>query len=694
MSNNSDYKVHKVFIKEAEFEILILEIPVNEIEDKLAYLAREKGKISKNFYEDFIIATCIANINQLLFHLNQQGIGASIVLKIRDEVVSAILKFNPILDPLKLVLNNNYVVKIIKDTESNDKETRKLVDNKHWDLSYFEDEAVEDDLTAKPAVPTKDNRGKKGQNASDNPVDKDIKSLEYQVVQKWWKRIGQYVSIRQFNAEDAEVILKKRYFHNRTSFGTFVVSTCVEDFEELFSLLDNLGIPNRVAPPLLMHELYELCKSVNEFLTFENAQKLSDKEGEDGDEDDASESTARKKKSASNNMKQYMKTKPKKRFKDLPKEDLINLADNMKVFLIGQDKAVDSLAEAIQRASVGLKDPNKPIGSFLFAGKTGCGKTLASKVLADELIRDRNNLVNIDCSEYSADHEYSKLIGAPNGYVGFEAGGFLTNHMYKNPFSVVVFDEVEKASRKVHELLLQIMEEGRLTDGKGKTVSFKDSIIIMTSNVGVSEIAAVKKTIGFGDVAVLTEEKKEAALDSALKKKFKPEFLNRLDSIIHFNTLKRDDYMRIIDIELYKLNDNLRTNDTEYKHVELKFDKKIKNFIFKDGIDDDFGARPLKRSIEQKIATPLARRLLSEDVNRLATVHVSTKANDVMFSFENKNDDPPFYLTDGGEKATASVTKAKPLFDPDIEPTSGCSGGACGDGCDGSGKCHDDKEDE
>ena len=308
----------------------------------------------------------------------------------------------------------------------------------------------------------------------------------------------------------------------------------------------------------------------------------------------------------------------------------------MRVLVIGQDSAIDHIVEAVQRASVGLKDPVKPIGSFLFAGRTGIGKTLTTKVLADELIKDRDNLVTIDCSEYSADHEYAKLIGAPSGYVGHEQGGILTNAVMESPFSVVVFDEIEKASHKVHELMLQVLEEGRLTDGKGQKVSFKDCIVIMTSNIGVTEVEDVKKTIGFGDASKLTEEKKTKAIDKAIKSKFKPEFLNRIDSVVHFGTLSKVDYMRIIDIELYRLNENLKSNDTEFKDLTLKFDKKVKNYVYKHGIDEDFGARPLKRCIEREISTQLAARLLRGDIITDATVNVTVTRGKMDFSVKEK----------------------------------------------------------
>jgi len=321
--------------------------------------------------------------------------------------------------------------------------------------------------------------------------------------------------------------------------------------------------------------------------------------------------------------------------------------DNMKVFLIGQDPAINILVDTIQRAKIGLKDPVKPIGSFLFAGRTGVGKTLATKVLADELIKNRDNLITIDCSEYSADHEYSKLIGSPAGYIGHEQGGNLTNAITKNPFSVIVFDEVEKASSKVHELMLQILEEGRLTDGKGQPASFKDAIIVMTSNVGASEIDSISKTIGFGDVNKITDNKKDAALTEALKKKFKPEFLNRIDSIVNFKTLIKKDYMRIIDIELYKLETNLKHNDTDYKDLVLEFDKSVKNFVYKNGIDEKYGARPLKRCIEREVSTPLSKKILKGNIVGNSVISMSVKRGKVVFVVSEKTEETPFYLSDG-----------------------------------------------
>jgi len=613
----SNYEVHKSWVIEADFEILVLKIPEGELEDKLAYLAREKGVIPKSFYEDFVIATCIANINQLLSHIRQQMSSPPDLMKIRDEIMGEILKVNPPLTPNNLILNRNHVVKLKTGDTVGDGE-KLLTDNKSWNLSYYDEQQTQGDKNTKQGLPTEL---------------KNIEDLEFTVVKKWWKRINQYIEIKKFMEKDMEAILIQKFFHDRSSFQTFIVSLCVINSEELFIMLDAMGISNRVSPPILMHEVYDLCKIANPFLIFENAQELSDEELED----DGRHTTKNNQTSMVGQAKRQ-RQKKKLKFKNVSKKDLLHLGNAMKVALIGQDEAVNLIVDTIQRASVGLKDPIKPIGSFLFAGKTGCGKTLSAKVLADELIKEKKNLITIDCSEYSSEHEYSKLIGAPSGYIGYDQGGYLTNAVFESPFSVVVFDEIEKASSKVHELLLQIMDEGRLTDGKGKSVSFKNTVIIMTSNVGIKEVNAVKSTIGFGNVSELTDTKQNRAIYKAIKSKFKPEFLNRIDSIVNFKPLTRKDYMRIIDIELYKLNDNLRHNATEYKKCELDFDNKVKGFIFKKGINEKYGARPLKRCIEKEVSTPLAKKLLKDKVAPDSKINVGINKGKVFFTFEEKKE--------------------------------------------------------
>lgn len=636
MTDNVNYEVHEFYCELIDFTLVIAEINKEDIEDKLTFFVKDDGLIAKVLYDDYLIATCIANINQVLYHIGTEAVAANLdFLALRSQMLEAILDKNPSLAYDNIVINKNHVLKLKTDEVQED--AINLVDNPLWD--YMPEEIPSD------------------KELTEGFVDQDGNALSntnttYEVKDRWWKRIGRYVTVKVFNEKDLAKLLNGRFFHSSVSFNTFVVTLCIEDFESLFQLLENMGIPARVSPPLLMKELYDICQTCNPFLTYENAQELANK---DKKSSECQECTPNKKTmSRATAMDQFANKvdKKKKVFADVPEEDLLNLATNMKVSLIGQDKVVHSLTDAIQRASVGLKDPVKPIGSFLFAGSTGCGKSLTGKILANELIKDRDNLITIDCSEYSADHEYSKLIGAPNGYQGYENGGLLTNAIIENPFSVVVFDEIEKASSKIYQLLLQVLEEGRLTDNKGTKVSFKDTVIILTSNIGVENIANISKTIGFGDVNVVTEDKKEKAIEKALKQKFKPEFLNRLDEVIYFNDLTKEDYFRIIDIELFKLNTNLQSNKTKYKDIEIFFDKKVCDFIYEKGITKEYGARPLKRAIERYISTPLAVQLLKgiTDTNTIVTVSTDKKGENVTFKFAKKPSKAPAYLEEAPKK--------------------------------------------
>jgi len=635
MSKNN-HTVHPELIKTVDYEILVLGLPKKDLEDLLTHFVAERGKISRSLYEDFLIANCIANLNQFMAHINTATISGEIdLLKLRQEITEVVLTHNPLLHPEKIVINRNQVLKLLVGKINDDADGILLNENIYWNKSYYDTEgnykpiSLQDNSKnhmEKP--PTKKTESPKGDTGK-----KDISELEWKPVQVWWTRLNEYVVVKQYSLENIDHILRQRYFHNSTSFNTYIVSNCIVDVEDIYALIDGMGA--NVDPNKVIRELFALCEGANEGLNFTRAKELQ--EPEEGGDDSSKLRTNSPAQRAY--TKGYGKKKSQKKmptFKDVPKADLLKLSDNMKVALVGQDEAVDKLGEAIKRASVGLKDPIKPIGSFLFAGRTGCGKTLASKVLADELIRTRKNRIVIDCSEYTNDHEYAKLIGAPAGYIGHDDGGVLTNAVAETPFAVVVFDEIEKASSKVYDLLLQVLDEGRLTDGKGRAVSFRDTIIVLTSNIGVQEVDAVTKTIGFGDVAILTEDKKRGALNKALKKKFKPEFLNRIDSVVHFKDLSDEDYMKIIDIELYKLGDNLKSNDTEYKDVTLNFDKKIRKLIFKEGVDEKFGARPIKRAIEQNISSEVAGLLLEGNFSPYVTISVSEKAGKVVLTTKDK----------------------------------------------------------
>ena len=280
--------------------------------------------------------------------------------------------------------------------------------------------------------------------------------------------------------------------------------------------------------------------------------------------------------------------------------------------VIGQDEAVSKVVKAIQRNRAGLKDPNKPIGSFIFLGQTGVGKTQLAKVLAKELFDSEDALVRIDMSEYMEKFAISRLVGAPPGYVGYEEGGQLTEKIRRKPYAVVLLDEIEKAHPDVFNMLLQVLDDGFLTDSLGRKIDFSNTIIIMTSNIGARKLKDFGSGVGFGTSAQKSQESSNASsvIENALKKAFAPEFLNRIDDVVVFNNLEKADIDKIIDIELSKLLE--RISELGYT---LKLSKKAKSFIAEKGFDKQYGARPLKRAIQKYVEDALAEEIIKSNVH-------------------------------------------------------------------------------
>lgn len=275
--------------------------------------------------------------------------------------------------------------------------------------------------------------------------------------------------------------------------------------------------------------------------------------------------------------------------KEKEQSQLINLADDLKTHVIGQDDAVDKIAKAIRRNRVGLGTPNRPIGSFLFVGPTGVGKTELSKQLAIELFGSADSMIRFDMSEYMEKHAVAKLVGAPPGYVGYEEAGQLTEKVRRNPYSLILLDEVEKAHPDVMHMFLQVLDDGRLTDGQGRTVSFKDTIIIMTSNAGTGKTEA---SVGFG----AAREGRTNSVLGELSNYFSPEFMNRFDGIIEFKALSKDNLLQIVNLMLDDVNKRLATND-----IHLEVSDKVKEKLVDLGYDPKMGARPLRRTIQDHI---------------------------------------------------------------------------------------------
>ena len=315
---------------------------------------------------------------------------------------------------------------------------------------------------------------------------------------------------------------------------------------------------------------------------------------------------------------------------------LVNMAEELRGKVIGQDEAVSKVVKAIQRNRAGLKDPNKPIGSFFFLGPTGVGKTQLAKVLAKYLFDSEDALIRIDMSEYMEKFSISRLVGAPPGYVGYEEGGQLTEKVRRKPYSIILLDEIEKAHPDVFNLLLQVLDDGHMTDGLGRKIDFKNTILIMTSNIGARQLADFGTGVGFGTKAKeeSRDENAKSVIQNALRKAFSPEFLNRIDDMILFKTLQRESIHKIIDLELQKLYG--RINDLGYN---IEMTEKAKDFIVEHGYDEKFGARPLKRAIQKFIEDPLAEEIIRANLQ--------------------EGDKIKMYVEDGAEDLNIKIEKGK-----------------------------------
>ena len=282
-------------------------------------------------------------------------------------------------------------------------------------------------------------------------------------------------------------------------------------------------------------------------------------------------------------------------------EKILSLEEHLKEKVIGQDQAISSIADTVLRSRAGLKDVNRPIGSFMFLGPTGVGKTYVTKQLAKNLFDDENLIIRIDMSEYMEKHSVARLIGAPPGYVGYEEGGQLTEKVRRKPYSVILLDEIEKAHPDVFNILLQVLDDGRLTDGKGRLVDFKNTIIIMTSNIGSQYILEGKKEMVYEE----------------LKSRFKPEFLNRLDEIITFNSLDKESVKNIVRLELSKMNDKLKD-----RLIVIEFGEDLIDYVVNNAYDPNYGARPIRRFIQKELETDISKLILKENISTNSIIKI------------------------------------------------------------------------
>lgn len=455
-------------------------------------------------------------------------------------------------------------------------------------------------------------------------LDRQIRQLE--IEREAIKRENDEAKLKELNTEISNISVQRDTFKAKWQQEKELVDKVqnakaeMEDLKMAAEKAEREGDYGKVAE-IRYGKLQDQEKLINEYTT--ELEEISEKRllKEEVDAEDIAESVAKATGIPINKMLQSEKDK------------LLNLEDELHKRVVGQDEAIEAVADAVRRSSAGLHDPKKPIGSFIFLGTTGVGKTELAKALAEYLFDDDSMMTRIDMSEYQEKHSVSRLVGAPPGYVGYDEGGQLTEAVRRKPYSVVLLDEIEKAHPDVFNILLQVLDDGRLTDNKGRTVNFKNTIIIMTSNIGSQIIQT-----NFEDVTELNKEEvvektKREVLD-LLRQTVRPEFLNRIDEVIMFQPLLQNDIREIIKIQLYDLKDQLEKNG-----VHLEFTDYALDYLAENGFDPQFGARPLKRLIQKQIVNQLSKKLLDGSMDKSKPVLVDVFDGVVVFRNENITED-------------------------------------------------------
>jgi ATP-dependent Clp protease ATP-binding subunit ClpC len=432
--------------------------------------------------------------------------------------------------------------------------------------------------------------------------------------------------------------VKERYeLHHKVSYTDEVLMTCVnladryitdrEFPDKAFDILDEVGSRSQIdiKMPEVIEKLKEQASDIKQQKLdvvkkqdYEKAAELRDKEKKvisklDSEKKKFEEDLIKKRKEVSlelvYDVVSNMTKIPVSKLTIDETKSLLGLEDKLATSVVGQPEAISKISKSIRRNRLGIKDPNRPIGSFIFLGSTGVGKTYLAKKLAKEIFGSEDSLIRVDMSEYQEKHTVSRLLGAPPGYVGYDQGGQLTEQVKNKPYSVILFDEIEKANKDIFHSLLQMLDDGHMTDGLGRKINFKNCLIIMTSNIGVKKLQDFGTGIGFTKNSYGNDEAKKDILKKELKNFFSPEFINRLDDIIVFNNLKGDDVKKIVKIEIDKLKKRLQG-----MKYDFEFDQSIVDMISEVGYDETYGARPLKRAIQDKIEDYLSEEILKGEL--------------------------------------------------------------------------------
>lgn len=625
----SNHEVVERLWKKAGFNVYIVHLPENTINDKLAVLSNGTGRLTFARYEMFLLDSCIIDKDKILNHIYSLESNPEEMVDTAIELRELIIDVNPLLDPELLIFNNENVIKVVNKNDLVGPESgaiRRLVDNADWDKPEFDGPTEEELESFFDSLPPPELPPGFDENGLANP-DK-IRMLD-------WEEGGHVVVILKYSKRDIPDIFKDKYtFPHEEAYKTYIVTQCVFDFPSLFMVLETTSnkIEELGGAEGVISKLYELCIEQNSFLAWEKIDLEKVKRSVYRKHGKPSKRTKTPAKEGCASCKSTEEEEDSyKEFEDLTEEEIISLKERVKTWVIGQGSAVDSVCESVELASCGMKELNTPIGVFILTGESGVGKTFLAQVLSKELCGDEHALLRIDGSEYSQKHEISKIIGSPNGYVGFDEGSPFLTSLSKNPFSVILIDEVEKSHQSLHDLLLQVMDEGRLTSNKGETVSFGQTVVLMTSNLGVREVNSISGRMGMGNTSKLTHEKRERAIKEALKNKFKPEFLNRVDSIITFNSLTKDNSYEIVKLAFRKLNE--WTNE---KNIDVKYTDNVVKYLYNVGFSPGYGARPLKRAMKKEVMLPISKYMLKEGMRKDCVISIDCVDNKLIFEATKK----------------------------------------------------------
>jgi ATP-dependent Clp protease ATP-binding subunit ClpC len=424
---------------------------------------------------------------------------------------------------------------------------------------------------------------------------------------KYFDLTDEFIKVRSCSEEALNELLSQG-ISNKASYRRRIVEVCVPNFET--EILSTVGrMEDDYDRDIVEELLYQICIDVNPGLEIHQVSlPPADASVSEGDTNLIPRPTA-----AAEKQRTFRKA--------------LSIEKALRTQIIGQDEAIQSLCRSVKKSAVGLKRPGVPIGTFLLVGRTGTGKTELAKALARSLFDDPGRLVRIDCSEYALPHEYAKLIGSPPGYIGHSEGGFLTETVRKKEHCIVLFDEIEKAHSKVHNLLLQLLDEGILTDSKGQIVSFSKTIVIMTSNLGIEKVDALRGRMGFMDLEEeVNEDNVEEATLEGMRECFRPEFINRIDEVVVFNPLSPKVCGRIAHRMLKEVSGLL-----EQQGIQVEFSSGVKNILAKEGFSEEYGARELRRLIKRKIENPLTDLILTNNLQTNSSIQVRVKRGEMDF---------------------------------------------------------------